>query len=318
MKLLALITTKPGYERELKDELKKLNFYVRYTPFRGLLKLYGDKLDNLESKYICRLIPIEKESSLNSLIDDTINLIKERNLSGSFVVRCWRRGKHNFSSEYIERILGKEISNFFGYKVSLKNYDFKIDVHIIQNEVYLSLNEIKFEDNIKNLTKKYNERFISRAEKKLLEVLEKFPYVFKDLNVVLDIGSSPGGWAKVLSNLSNKVYAIDPGELKIKKDNIIHIKKRAEYVNLNDKLDLITNDTNLYPEESINLTLKFLDNLKKNKYIVQTIKYENKYSKKEELNKIIKILEDNNLELVKIAKLKANTKNEHTLIIRRL
>ncbi|WP_456471507.1 THUMP domain-containing protein [Methanocaldococcus sp.] len=324
MKTLALITTKPGFEDKLMRELKNKNLIVKYTPFRGILKIKGDELKEIDSKYIFKLIPVEKEGDLKDIENLILSLIKEKNPKGRFVVRCNRRGRHSFTSEELERRLGK-IINELGYKVDLENYDFKVNVEILQDKVYLSIfdknfKEIVYKENIKWLEKinKYKVRPLNRAENKIREIIKKFPYIFTNLDIVLDIGSAPGGWVKVLSEKAKKVYAIDPGELKIKKSNIIHIKKRAEEVYINESLDLITNDTNLYPLESFKLIERFLDNLKVGKFIIYTLKAEDN-KVKENLRDVLNYLDSfDNLELVKVIKLKSNTKNERTLIIKKV
>ncbi len=319
----ALVTTKPGFESELKKELEECNLKVKYTPFRGLLYIEGN-IDNIKSKYICRLIPVEIICKLEDMEENIIKLINNKKVNGKFVVRCWRRGNHNFTSEDIEKKIGKLIVEKYNFKVDLKNYDFRVNIEILQDIAYISIftkdfNEIKFIDNIKALNdlKKYSIRPLNRAERKIIELIEKYPYIFNNLETVLDIGSAPGGWIKHLSRLAKKVYAIDKGELKISSENIIHIKDRAENVNIDDKLDLITNDTNLYPEESILLTLKFFDNLKDGKYIIHTLKARSQKTKKEDLNKVINIIKDKNIKILDIVKLPANTKNELTIILKK-
>ncbi|WP_456420160.1 THUMP domain-containing protein [Methanocaldococcus infernus] len=325
MKTLALITTKPGFE----DRLKKEFSFIKYTPFRGILKVKGESLEEIleeikKSKYIFKLIPIEREGSLEDIENLTLSLIEEKKPRGSFVVRCNRRGRHSFTSEELERTLGEKIREL-GYKVSLKNFDFKVNVEILQDKAYISLftkdfKEIVFEENIRRMERinKYKERPISRAENKIRELIDKFPHIFKDLNVVLDIGSAPGGWAKVLSEMSKKVYAVDPAELKVKRENIVHIKKRAEEAKIEETLDLITNDTNLYPLESFSLIERFLKNLKNNGYIIYTLKGE-RGKVKDNLREVLSYIDKlENIKLEKVVKLKSNTRWERTLILRKV
>ncbi|ENN95620.1 THUMP domain-containing protein [Methanocaldococcus villosus KIN24-T80] len=315
-----LITTKPGFEPYLMKELKKRGYRVRYTIFRGIL-LLEDDLKDFNINYIFKAIPIERACSLENLKETIFNLIKEKNLKGKFVVRVNRRGRHKFTSEELEKFLGKEIVDNFNLKVDLKNYDFKINIEILQDKVYVSIfdknfKEIVFKKNIEKLEKinRYKERPLNRSERKMSELMEKFPFIFENLNTVLDIGSAPGGWVKVLSKRAKKVYAIDRADLKVKADNIIHIKEKAENVNIDEEVDLITNDTNLYPKESMILTLKFLKNLKSGGYIIQTVK-SCKENIKNDINEVINLAKD--LELFKVVKLKANTKNEITLIFKK-
>ncbi|ACV23874.1 THUMP domain-containing protein [Methanocaldococcus fervens] len=349
MKPVALTTTKPGFEPQLREELNKIPIKkkILWTPFRGILiVLSSNPYDFLEVvkenksnlKFLFRLIPLEIEcqtdiDEIKKAVLSLINEKKEKLKNKSFVVRCNRRGSHKFTSEDIERVIGRYILDNFkdlNLKVDLKNWDFKINIEILQNKSYISIfynnfNEFVIEENIRNLKnlKRYVERPLNRSERKMQELMEKFPFIFENLNCVVDIGSAPGGWAKMLSKKAKKVYAIDTGELKVKAKNIIHIKKRAEDVDfekdIDEEIDLITNDTNLYPDESIFLTLKFAKYLKSGGYIIHTLKARNLETKKEDLNQVLKILDQyKNIELFKIINLKANTKNELTLILKKL
>ncbi|XRP96871.1 THUMP domain-containing protein [Methanocaldococcus sp. 16A] len=348
MKPVALVTTKPGFEPQLRDELNKLPIKkkILWTPFRGILIVFSQnsheflniiKENKANLKFLLRLIPLEIEcktdiNEIKRTVSFLINKNKEKLRNKSFVVRCNRRGNHEFTSEELERIIGMYILDTFkdlNLKVNLKNWDFKINIEILQDKSYISIyyddfNELVIQENINNLKnlKRYAERPLNRSERKMSELIKKFPFIFENLNCVVDIGSSPGGWAKILSKKAKKVYAIDTGELKIKANNIIHIKKRAEHVDfekdINEEIDLITNDTNLYPDESIFLTLKFAKYLKSDRYIIHTLKARNSKTKKEDLEQVLKILDQyKNIELFKIVNLKANTKNELTIILKR-
>ncbi|MEO2117349.1 MAG: THUMP domain-containing protein [Methanocaldococcus sp.] len=349
MKPVALTTTKPGFEPQLKEELNKLPIKkkILWTPFRGILKVLSQnpheflnvvKENKANLKFLLRVIPLEMEcqtdiDEIKKAISFLINEKKEKLKNKSFVVRCNRRGSHEFTSEELERMVGKYVLDNFkdlNLKVNLKNWDFKINIEILQDKSYISIfqdefNEFAIEENIKNLKnlKRYIERPLNRSERKMQELMEKFPFIFENLNCVVDIGSSPGGWAKMLSKKANKVYAIDTGKLKINANNIIHIKKRAEYVDfekdINEEIDLITNDTNLYPDESIFLTLKFAKYLKTNSYIIHTLKARKSITKKEDLEQVLKILSHyKNIKIFKIINLRANTKNELTLILKKV
>ncbi|ACX72668.1 THUMP domain protein [Methanocaldococcus vulcanius M7] len=349
MRPVALITTKPGFEPELKKEIESLKIKkkVVWTPFRGLLKVLSYdpnkflrevEYNKEELKFLFRVIPLEKEcetniESIKRAVFSLIEKKKDKIIGKSFVVRCNRRGSHSFKSEDIEREIGKYILDKFNnlnLKVNLKNWDFKVNIEILQDESYVSVFTESFKDisihkNIQNLEKlkKYEARPLNRSERKMQELIEKFPELFIDLNCVVDIGASPGGWAKLLSKLAKKVYAIDTGELKVKNDNIIHIKKRAESVNfkedINEDIDLITNDTNLYPIESILLTLRFVNYLKSGGYIIHTVKAEDYSKKKSSLSEILEILNRrSDIHIYKIINLKANTKNELTLILKKV
>ena len=70
MKPIALVTTKPGFEPQLRDELNKLpiNKKILWTPFRGILKVLSEsphkfleviKENKNNLKFLLRVIPLE-------------------------------------------------------------------------------------------------------------------------------------------------------------------------------------------------------------------------------------------------------------------
>jgi len=91
---------------------------------------------------------------------------------------------------------------------------------------------------------------ICRAELKLKEVFDLFG-ISGPFRATLDIGSSPGGWTKVLSAISKMTVSVDPGVLHpavLSASGVVHIRKKLE--NAIDELkpfspfDLIVCDIN--------------------------------------------------------------------------
>ena len=90
----------------------------------------------------------------------------------------------------------------------------------------------------------------SRASFKLIELNEKFKFIKKNTNL-LDLGSSPGGWTQVASQIikSGKILSIDIKEMKPVK-NIVFLKanindktiKREILTYFNSNLDVIISD----------------------------------------------------------------------------
>ena len=90
----------------------------------------------------------------------------------------------------------------------------------------------------------------SRASFKLIELNKKFKFIKKNTNL-LDLGSSPGGWTQVASQIikSGKILSIDIKEMKPVK-NIVFLKaniinestKREVLAYFNSKLDVIISD----------------------------------------------------------------------------
>ena len=90
----------------------------------------------------------------------------------------------------------------------------------------------------------------SRASFKLIELNEKFKFIKKN-SYLLDLGSSPGGWAQVVSKLisSGKILAIDIKEMepvknvKFIKNDILDKSTKDDVLKYFDgKLDIIISD----------------------------------------------------------------------------
>ena len=90
----------------------------------------------------------------------------------------------------------------------------------------------------------------SRASFKLLELNKKFRFIKKDTNL-LDLGSSPGGWSQVVSQIivSGKIMSIDVQEMepikniKFLKRNILEEQTKHEIIKyFSTDLDVIISD----------------------------------------------------------------------------
>lgn len=118
--------------------------------------------------------------------------------------------------------------------------------------------------------------YVSRAGNKLEFALTNFSLDIKD-NICADFGSSTGGFVDCLLKFgAEKVYSVDTayGELdwKLRNDPKVIILERtnAMYVNLPEKIDLITIDTSW--TRQINILPNALKNLKENGKIISLIK----------------------------------------------
>jgi 23S rRNA (cytidine1920-2'-O)/16S rRNA (cytidine1409-2'-O)-methyltransferase len=91
--------------------------------------------------------------------------------------------------------------------------------------------------------------YVSRAALKLLEAIEQFNLNFKD-KVVLDIGSSTGGFTQVcLDHGAKKIYAIDVGtdqlHLSLRKEDRIILMEQTnikDVTKLDDLIDVVVCD----------------------------------------------------------------------------
>ena len=88
--------------------------------------------------------------------------------------------------------------------------------------------------------------YVSRAAFKLLEIDKKFNLITK-ANKILELGSSPGGWSKVIIEINDKseIYAFDLVDMKFSHPNIKFLKEdfiNYDYSKLPNKFDLILCD----------------------------------------------------------------------------
>lgn len=104
--------------------------------------------------------------------------------------------------------------------------------------------------------------YVSKGALKLLKAKEKFNIIF-DNKVMLDIGSSTGGFTEVaLRNGIKKVIAVDVGkdqfDKKLKEDNRVELHEETDIRNYEiiDNIDIITIDVSF-----ISVT-KFIDKIK--------------------------------------------------------
>jgi 23S rRNA (cytidine2498-2'-O)-methyltransferase len=118
---------------------------------------------------------------------------------------------------------------------------------------------------------------ISRAEFKLLEVLEWFRLELPPRGVALDLGAAPGGWTRVLRQHEQYVTAVDPAALhpSLQTDkNVRHLRMTAEtYLKQEpDLYDVIVNDMRLDARDSARLMVAFAPYLRPHGWALMTLK----------------------------------------------
>src|SRR3989338_8865019 len=80
--------------------------------------------------------------------------------------------------------------------------------------------------NDKYAKKAKKEGYLARSAYKLKEILDEFD-IIKPGNIVLDIGSAPGGWLQVASRIvgkSGKAIGVDISPIKAKASNIVALQ----------------------------------------------------------------------------------------------
>lgn len=279
-----LVTCPSGFEPDAKEELEEFlgRGTVSMTYFRGLLRVDTGREDAMarlretDTSYISRAIPIQ--GVVDADIGSIKSFFKNKEIEGSFAVRCKRRGSHGFSSKDLEVEVGSMVVNE-GARVDLNNPASILWVDIIQERANLSI--LSPGDIVKKTPKverrwKKGERPVSRAELKMREVMEAFPEIFTGDKIALDIGAAPGGWTRAMAGRLKKVISVDRAELDpgVKAlENVVHIKERAENLSLDEKVDIITNDANLLHMQSAEISIKLAENhLKKGGVIIHTVK----------------------------------------------
>jgi len=301
-KKLYLVTVSAGFEVEAKREIQRLvpcadvcslffkgNLLVECPPSADLISAVKKN----ETKYIGRVFPVEKavkisknKESLKQIYDEVLSLDKLRE-GETFVVRCRRRGRHNFTSRDVERELGALLEKTSGAVVDLKNPLKVVTVQIFQDQAFIGVSRADeiLRKEIK-IFKKYErgERPLTRAEHKIKEAIKAFKLEIKRDFRVLDVGAAPGGWTRVLASLADNVVAVDPADLdpSVKTlPNVVHLKCKAEEIpsDMGD-FDLIVNDMNLDPAESARIMVDLAKFLKRNSSAVMTVKFVTRNRKK--------------------------------------
>ncbi len=308
---LFIVTVPSGFEPEAKREIEGLlsGSKVRSTFFKGNLLVESSlkeaeavkKLRDSETLYIGRVFPVNRKIAISSEKDSILRLFEllEGKLKpeDSFMVRCQRRGTHNFLSQDVERNLGLKLEETSGATVDLWNPKKVVVVQIFQNTAFVGLTD---SENliVKSIrvSRKYakGERPFTRAEHKIKEALGTFNVEVKPDYNVLDLGAAPGGWTKVLAGYAKRVVAVDPAALESEVErlpNVVHLRCRAEEVpNDAGLFDLVTNDMNLASAESAEIMVAVASCLKKGSYAIMTVKFVTK-NRKKHVEEALRILE---------------------------
>ena len=224
-----IVTVSAGFEAEAKKEIKRVvsEAKVRGLFFKGTLlvkclqeeRVVIRRLRAAETLYVGRVFPVDSKVQISPRRESVAELYKQVLLSeklkagDTFVVRCRRRGSHNFSSQDVGRELGSLLEEATGAVADLKNPRKVVVVQIFQSLAYVGVTDAE-NVSVKRICifRKYGkgERPFTRAEHKIKEAIEAFNVRIEEDFEALDLGAAPGGWTKVLSGLTEKVVAVDP------------------------------------------------------------------------------------------------------------
>ncbi|OQS02369.1 ribosomal RNA large subunit methyltransferase J [Thraustotheca clavata] len=161
-----------------------------------------------------------------------------------------------------------------------------------------------------------------RAYHKLAEALADC-VPFKDGYHALDIGASPGGWTEFLAKNGAHVVAVDPGEITVHVENIIHLpmllEQAFDHLKTMKKFDLCVCDINIRPHKMAQLIASVAPFLHPNATVVLTFKLSRRPTQTavdEAFNSVCKTLSKGFHEF-KLTWLHANTINERTLFAKK-
>jgi len=305
-----LATCSAGFEIEAKKEILRLvpNAEVHSLFFKGnLLIKCPSSIDLIsilkenETRYIGSITPvnktikISKKNDLKRVYDEILNLNMLKK-GERFVVYCKRRGKHEFTSQDVEREIGGLLEESLGAIVDLKNPVKIVTIQIFQDVAFIGI--VRADEVLRKeikIFRKYEcgERPLTRAEHKLREAIRAFNIEIKPNFRVLDLGAAPGGWTRILAGLSDHVISVDPADLdpSVKSlPNVTHLKCKAEDIPRNiGPFDLIVNDMNIEPVKSAKIMVKLADLLKRGSVALMTVKFITR-NRKKHISEAINIL----------------------------
>lgn len=293
-----IITTASGFEGKARAELRRLlgELSAESLFMKGNLLLEVElpeervvaELQAAETEHIARVVPIHSRERISkdrgSL--DTLSLaaadLNRIQASDTFVVKCNRRGDHDFTSMDVARAVGMHLEEQTGAEAMPPDTPTKIvSLEIYQDHAFVGVSppETLLTKQIKK-SRKYapGTRPLNRAEHKLKEALKSFDIELRPTDRALDLGAAPGGWTKVLAARVAEVVAVDPAELHesvTALENVVHLRCRAEELLAREveRFDVIVNDMNIEPEDSASLMCAMEPLLKPGALAVMTMKF---------------------------------------------
>ena len=293
-----IVTCASGREgdarRELRDALGEVDSRALFL--KGNLiartRLGADeavrRLREAETRLIGRAAPVQVEVTITQDAESLARLaqaaldVAHLPRGATFVVRCRRRGDHEFQSRDVERAVGMALEDQAGgVPVFDAETEYTVSVEIFQDRAYLGINrtEMLVHKELRD-ARKYppGERPLNRAQLKLREALSVFDIQLRPGMRALDLGAAPGGWSAVLAAAGCTVVAVDKGELDpqvAQQPQVQHLRMSAQQAQEQDlgEFDIIVNDMNLEPTESADIMCAFAQRLRPGGAALMTIKY---------------------------------------------
>ncbi len=212
------------------------------------------------------------EDTLNKVIDEYVTKI---DISTPYAIQGYtivsKYNKKSINDNILEKLTAK------GFVCNNQYPKQVISYVVFKDTIYIGFGMAK--NNLSNWTlgmrryQKY-ENQISRAEFKLLEVLEVFNIDLGKYESALDLGASPGGWSKVLLDKGLNVTAVDPAKLQLKHNKLYHYKGLAEDFAKKNKenFDIIVNDMKIDVCDTAKIMISMCNNINKDGIAIVTYK----------------------------------------------
>ena len=292
-----VVTCASSWERQAIVEIKAL---LPVTTCRALF-FPGNLLMNTElpraevlktfeeagTRLIGRVVPVDLRCDLDKTRDSLPKLLEAAlaltplDPKFTFRVTCERRGNHEFGSQEVERFVGDRLVDEWGVEADLETPEQYVNLEVFQDLAFVSAlwaDELLHKEITQMRKHPPGQRPLNRAEKKLREALAKFKVRLAVGARALDLGSAPGGWARVLAELCTEVVAVDPAELDERVDklpNVVHARQRAEnYIDqARGPFDLLTCDMNVEASFAADMLCRYAPLLKEGGEAILTIKF---------------------------------------------
>ena len=307
-----LITTAAGLEGQARQELRRLlpGSEPRTLMLKGNIITRTDLpqeeavalLRGAETRLVARATPVQARAPVSPdpacfpAVAAAAADIGRLAPGQSFLVRCQRRGRHQWTGRDLERAVAEMLEQATGavgeYETAT---DWLVSIEVFQDIAYVGINRpADVLHKQLRAQRKYppGERPLNRAEWKLKEALEAFGLGpgsagFQPASRALDLGSAPGGWAKALAELGAQVVAVDPADLDPAVEalpNVQHLRLRAEELSARHDLagafDIMTCDMNVDPEEAAAVMCRLARLLKPGAVAIMTVKYTTRFRRR--------------------------------------
>jgi tRNA acetyltransferase TAN1 len=261
-------------------------------------------LEAAETKLIGQVIPLDLRAdvtkhreSLGALLEGALAL-PPLDPRFSFRVTCNRRGNHEWGSREVEYQIGDRLADEWGVVADLDEPEQFVNIEVFQDLAFLGTcgADDRLHKGISQMRKHApGQRPLNRAEKKLREAFAKFQVRLPEGARALDLGSAPGGWARVLAEVCAEVVAVDPAELDervLALPNVTHVRQRAEQYlpQAHGDFDLLTCDMNAGSDVAAALLCQAARLLRDGGEAILTVKFHSPH-RREHVRRAVEVLQ---------------------------